>query len=212
MACGPKQPEPAPAYKPVNSPEAPTSCPELWTRAKKAREAVLENGNQFNQTAAAIAVYGHAECERAQLDAMKLVGPTHDQLLGQIRRARAQYNTTRNLYKEAGNYTSAPYAVGARVRLGELHARFADLLRRISTPRDMTSTQERGAFLSELSTLAAGFDREAVHAFAEAINEAKRRGLAGTTDDRLKRWLTSACKNLAVLAPDNAARKTCESL
>jgi len=210
-ACGSKQTAPAPKHTPVNSPEASTACPEQWKAAKKAREVALEVGTQAARSRAASAVFSHAECEHAVFDGLAFAGPTHERLLSKIRSGRGVYQTTRNLYNEVPNYGDARAAVGARARLGELNGKFADKLRAVRTPKDMTSTAEKAMFLSQLSALGRGFDRSASVAFAGAIKTA-RTDFGGKLTDDLRKWVKRACTGLHLVDENNAERKHCPAL
>ncbi len=212
-ACGSKQTEPAPKYTPVNSPEAKTKCPGEWKTAKKKREAALELGTKGARAETARAVLAHAECERAQFDKHAFTGQTHDRLLGAIRNGRDIYNTTRNLYKEVPNYGDVNSTLRAGVRLGELHNRFAEKLTAVRTPRDMTSTAEKAAFLSQLSTLSRGFELEASRAFANVIRTVRTFfDNKLPADDSITRWTQRACAGLADTNKSNAEHKHCATL
>lgn len=205
VACsGSQQPAPAPKYTPVNSPEPATKCPDLRKSAQKAREAALEKATPAARSNAAKAVFAHAECERRQFNAARLDGASHEKLLGSIRAARDLYTTARNLYREVPNHGDATMTVGALASLGELHARYADKLRGVHTPADMTSVAEKAAFLRQLSELATQLDNKAARAFAEAIKAS-----ANTNDPHAARWVAAACAGLAIVDSGNSARKQC---
>jgi hypothetical protein len=134
-ACAGRQPEPAPAYTPVASPEAPTSCPAEAAVAKRAREQALDDLNLRTGEAAAQAVYKQAECERQVFDKL----PMSIDDLSTVTAAREQLETVRNLYDEVVNHGVPRWVVMGHAQAGNLYVAYAERLRGLGNDPEIGS-------------------------------------------------------------------------
>ena len=210
VACGPKGPPAAPAYTPVNSPEAETSCKSEWQAAKAAREQLVETDSGDSRIAAAGAVFAQAECERRHFDSLQVTAPSQEAMVGKLRAARTQYFNARNLYEEVGNYQILRWRIGANSRLGELNGAFADKLRKAPAPADLAEPGERGTFLAELSKFAQVYDGDAVIAHVDALAAAAAADSLVRSDSDVEGWVQSSCLALSYLdAATHQNQKLC---
>jgi hypothetical protein len=196
-ACGGSGALPAPpAYTPTASPEPNTACPAERAAGKQARERVLEHESPETREAVASAVFAQAECERRHFDARPPAGATEASLIESIRQVRLHYQDARNLYQEVGNYEALRWTVGARSRGGDLELGFADMLRAVRPPADMTDPGERAGFLTELGDLAQAFDANAVMMHSSALEAAALVPTLGDDDAQVRRWIAASCAAL----------------
>ena len=211
LGCGggQQQPEPAPAYDPVNAAEAPTECPSERKAAQSAREDLLEKGGNDAREAAAMAVLAQADCEAQVFESATVSSGSMERITDDLRRVREQMGTARTLYEEVLNYQSTSPSVGAYAGLGQLHQAFARKLRGLSTPTDVDAQGGAMSFTAEVDGLAASLDQTAYEAYMralEALSALPERGDAPPLSD----WKHEACTGLGQMAgPGRASHPLC---
>ncbi len=191
-SCGATaQPPRGPAYDPVNSPEAPTACPEERKQAQAAREELLEGERLEQRAPTAEAVLKQADCERQTFAEIPLEAPTQELMLQRLREARDVYQSVTNLYEEVVRYDTE-LAGPAGARLGDTHAAFAAKVRQAPPPSELTDPAARADFVTELMQLAAELDDRAVMAYAAALDHAPRIAPKPA-------WVSTTCEQLRAL-------------
>ncbi len=210
VACGPKGPPAAPAYTPVNSPEAETTCKSEWQTAKAAREQLVETNTGDSRVAAATAVFAQAECEHRYFDSLPVSAPSQEAMVAKLRAARTQYFNARNLYEEVENYQILRWRIGANSRLGELNGAFADKLRKAPAPAELADPAEKGTFLAELGKFAEIYDGDAVIAHVDALAAANAAESLVHSDTDVQVWIHGSCLALSYLdANTHQSQKLC---
>ncbi len=192
---------PPPPYTPVNTPQAATECPAERDAAQEAREDLLEHGQAAHRERAAERVFAHAECERARFDAMPIPVDREDMMIESLRAARMQYQTALNLYAEVGKYQVLRWSVGAHTRTGALAAKFADRLRTVNAPADMTDKVDRINFVSDLAAFAEDYERQAAIAHQAAVETAALLPALAAGDAQVSGWVQASCDALSYLSP-----------
>jgi hypothetical protein len=200
-ACRAPGPPAGPAYTPVNSPEAQSSCPAEWQKAKKAREELIGLAGTARQPAAAAAaraVMAQAECEQRKFAAWHIEAGSQSIMAAELRGARRQYLSTRTLYEEAANYGDPVTSVGAWSRLADLHLTFVRMLDGLPVPVDVHDQAARADYRRQMRELMSTFEIEATLAATRALDAAGR-GAGGEAE--LGGWVRGSCEKLAVLDP-----------
>ncbi|HTM20387.1 MAG TPA: hypothetical protein VL172_07770 [Kofleriaceae bacterium] len=202
LGCGGGQPgiAPPPPYTPVNSPQAETECPTERDAAQQAREDWLERGESVRDRAAE-AVFAQAECERARFDARAIPADREERMMTTLRETRLHYQTVANLYEEVTKYQALRWTVGARTRLGALNAAFADKLRTVGAPTDVTVVVDRVNFVSDLGSFAEDYDRQAAISHAAALETAALVPALVDSDAKVSGWVRASCDALTYLDP-----------
>jgi hypothetical protein len=191
---------PPPPYTPTNTPQADTECPAERDAAQEAREDLLEHGDAYREKAAE-AVFLHAECERGRFDARAIQPDREEAMIEALRATRIQYQSAVTLYEEVTKYQALRWTVGASTRLGALNAAFADKLRKVGAPTDMTDTVARINFVSDLGQFAEDYDRQAGIAHQAAVETAALLPSLATGDSAVSGWVRASCEALSYLDP-----------
>ena len=185
LACGGAQPEPPPPYTPANSPEAPTTCPDAFAAAKAAREDAMESPQKKGE--AAKAVFDLAECEKGQLDRVHISGARVELYLAEVKLARQQFETVKNLYEEVLNYGNPLWTLAATVRLGDVRMAFAT---KVETARPRELTPE------DVEQITGVLRVEAASSYRAGLRMGRT-----ATDDESQRWGKAACDGLHAVEP-----------
>lgn len=196
FACGGPKVAPAPEYTPVNSPEAKTQCPQQFASAKTAREATLGESTPQANGRASRAVLAHADCERAHFDAHGLAAASYEALLVNVQMARGQYQNAKILYEEVTRYKDHAATIAAHVRIGDLHAAYADKLRKAPPPSQMRAPAQRAEFIGEMDEMAQVLDKEASRSWKTGVDAASVAPDLLAKDEQVKNWAKSACRSL----------------
>jgi hypothetical protein len=146
-------------------------------------------------------VFAHAECERARFDALAIPVDREDRMIESLRAARMQYQTAINLYEEVARYQVLAWSVGAHTRTGALNAAFADKLRTVNAPADLSDRVERINFVSDLAAFAEDYERQAAIAHQAAVETAGLLPSLAAGDARVSGWVRASCDALGYLAP-----------
>lgn len=199
----------------MNSPEARSSCPAEWKRAKQAREDLIGTAGAANQRAArgaARAVLAQAECEHRRFVSWRIDAGSQGMMATELRGARRYYLSTRTLYEEVTRYGDAASSVGAWARLADLHLAFARKLDQMPAPVDVQASDARSDYRRQMRQLMSTFEIEAALAAARALDAAgvdpgATVQAAGAADPppRFAAWVRTSCEKLAVLDPDSLA-------
>lgn len=196
-ACAGQKLPPPPPYTPDTTPEPITACPREQDAAKAAREALLGAESPERRSDAAYAAFAHGECERRQFDATTLEGGDVELFKASIRAVKAQFYTAFNLYQEAVSYDVPTWAVGGRVRIGELYAAYAAKLRASDPGPGIDDPGQQQTWASQVEQLARPYDSEAAGSYAAALELADRQDEAFRAEAAVARWLRTACDGLA---------------
>lgn len=192
-ACASKQPPRGPDYDPVNSPEAPTACPDERAAAQEAREEVLERGDEASRARATESVFLHAECERRAFEELRLPRADEAALMERLMAVRDRYRDAGNLYSEVLRADLAPWSPRALAGQGSLDHAFARTLRAAPTPVDRRGAEEERAFRDEIDELASQLTADAIAGYQAALAA----GIEGA-------WKDAACAGLADLGAEHA--------
>jgi len=210
LACsGGAGPPRGPAYEPVDSAEAESSCPEQWKAAKLGRERLLDDSSRTTRLDVAEKVLAQADCERGILALGDVAPGSHQAVLAQVRHIRVRFSSVSNLYGEVLLYDFPLLNVGARAGRGQLHALFALKLRAMPTPLDVTEPQERSSFRHELIVLVRGFDDQAASDFAASLDSLSAFRPASEDIARVEAWTRAACSGLKSLDRDRERWPVC---
>ena len=85
--------------------------------------------------------------------------------------------------------------------LGALNAAFADKLRKVGAPTDMTDTVARINFVSDLGQFAEDYDRQAGIAHQAAVETAALLPSLASGDAGVSGWIRASCEALSYLDP-----------
>jgi hypothetical protein len=190
------------AYTPTNAAEAATQCPKEAAAAKEAREAAL--GTDAAQDSAARAVLAQADCERKAFDRLVLDSPDPEAFKQEIAGARTQFYNVKTLLDEVVSSGIPDLVAGAHVRLGDLHAAYADKLRR-SDPGPAVA-QDRQQWLEEVETVAAPVERAAAKEYDAALEVMELGPPSFVADAGLGAAATHACHELGARDREAATR------
>jgi hypothetical protein len=193
-----KGPPRGPKYEPANTPEAESRCPSLAEASKKAREAALGEESRELRAAAARAVFEQAECERKVFDTIVIGGATPEDFKLSVGEAKAQFYTALNLYTEAAGYDIAEWAVAGYARAGDLHAAYADKLRK-SDPGPGVEGGDRALWLAEVEQIAAPVDQEAAQYWSKALDVVELGPPQFKSDPLVAPYVQSSCAGLRAL-------------
>ncbi len=200
-ACGAAGPPRGPAYDPANSPEARTGCPNEAKAAKQAREDALGDDESPSRSAAAAAVFAHAECERRLFDALLIEGVSPEDFKQNVNAAKAQFYTAQNLYLEVVAFNIPQFTVAGYARAGDLYGAYASKLRKSDPGPGIADGTGRAVWLAEIEQVAAPVDRDAVEMYGKALDVVLMGPPAFADEPAVAPHVKAACRGIAAAAP-----------